>query len=321
VIPLEARTEDDVHQLVTARLRRSPDQAVWDQLVEDRWPQDLLAEAGVDREEILEDLVQKVRTLEGRFITGRRATAAGTTTESLLYLWNERADGIARLQAIEANELPEVVAFRRQVLRGRLLQDSVHKSNVASWIEREAKKQKPPLGAQTLAYFRPLESQIYEIRVQEDGKLGRLREVVSSLVERYGWLPAHAVRFVLTGHDPQAFSSLVTINRGASPAADRIVLTLSPWVSPQEVARIYSEARAAVRKPMRDVIPLTVELAVFAAQRNDGRPWREVMIEWNRRFPRHPRREVKRFTRDCREAYRKIMGERLAWKSQRGSRG
>ena len=57
-----------------------------------------------------------------------------------------------------------------------------------------------------------------------------------------------------------------------------------------------------------------VGLAVFVAERNDGRSWKKVRAEWIATHTElsHPQ-DLSNFTRDCRQAYRRVMGRNLRW--------
>ena len=66
----------------------------------------------------------------------------------------------------------------------------------------------------------------------------------------------------------------------------------------------------------------TLDALRFALRRNDGRPWREVLEEWN---DTHPERKfelseagVATFGKRIRRAYRSIMGSKLKWLRKSG---
>ncbi|MCH7584539.1 MAG: hypothetical protein IH941_05200 [Acidobacteria bacterium] len=54
-------------------------------------------------------------------------------------------------------------------------------------------------------------------------------------------------------------------------------------------------------------------MAAFAAARNDGRKWIDVMEQWNREQPDHQYKRLGNFIRDAHAAYRKLMGADLQW--------
>ena len=54
---------------------------------------------------------------------------------------------------------------------------------------------------------------------------------------------------------------------------------------------------------------------MFAAERNDGRPWRSVMEAWNSSYPdeAYVAGKLDRFIRDCRIGFEKLTGASLRW--------
>jgi hypothetical protein len=92
-------------------------------------------------------------------------------------------------------------------------------------------------------------------------------------------------------------------------------------VRAEEVLKLYKWARASLSTQARSLSELHARLAVFAAERNDGRAWYLVFAEWNEVHGDHSYSELSNFTRDSRKAYERITGAPLDWKRRRGSAG
>lgn len=192
-----------------------------------------------------------------------------------------RAGALARILAAEAGRLPEVERFRREVLRGRL----VELGGVGDWIRRAwARQGEPthlvtaPLGGRGSIYdgsgrprrrprldprrcpegvhprYRTLTLDypgaggvMDSVTVRAGGVLGQLRLIAQGLAERYGWQEAQATGFVLTGVAPAPALGTVGLSLGGVSAAHRIRLEVSSRLSPKQVAKLYQEARQHFR--------------------------------------------------------------------------
>jgi hypothetical protein len=111
-------TEEDILAAVRARTGRDPDSRAWAWAVEENWIGDVLDEARAgDAEAGLAALLERLATLRQIVLTGapRRREPTGARERDL------RPETLARILAIEAGRLEEVVAFRGHVLDGRLL--------------------------------------------------------------------------------------------------------------------------------------------------------------------------------------------------------
>jgi hypothetical protein len=237
-----------------------------------------------------------------------------------------------------------VEAFRAKCLRGRLLRPG----RIKHWIEKREHEQGVParyvkcwertggarvklppdlapygheakleLGNRSNGVF--LQYPGGSVQVSIDSKLGRLKFVASELCHRYLWPEEEAVGFILSGTTPSPFFGCVTVRR--QPRTPRVTIEVDPRVRGDEVLRLYKWARDPGTTRARSLSEVHAELAVFAAERNDGREWRRVLAEWNQTHPRSLYPELRNFIRDCRKAYERITGESLAWRRARGAAG
>jgi hypothetical protein len=148
---------------------------------------------------------------------------------------------LAILCAKEAEADPDVVAFRKEVLRGRLLQVE----DVEGWLEEHAKADGPGKSErgsqiQVLAYAIPADRWERCIPTAASRVLERLRQIVERLSERYRWQEAQATIFVLTGRTPLVPPAEAKIEREA------IVLTVDPSLTPRQVANYYRQFKKEI---------------------------------------------------------------------------
>jgi len=262
---------------------------------------------------------------------------------------DHRHEALARILAADAAQAPEVQAFRREALRGRLLKPE----RVAAWLERQAKREgrptvwaRVPLDAEgrlprkvpagTRAEVESLDSPTADGRVTSraiaaGGTLARLKGLAGRLGREYGWREAYAVAFVVSGLVPPYPSARWRLRpRLDIPALARIELDVSPRLPPARVAELYRRAREAgpggpdalgLRgQRLRSVGEEAAELAVFVHRINDGRSWEEALKAWNAAHPEWRKPSVPAFCRAAREAFERVVGARLEWARRRGER-
>jgi hypothetical protein len=206
-------------------------------------------------------------------------------------------------------------AFRSTHLRSGLITFD----QVQEWIEEQVRTQSPetrwarlpipvgwephePLPARKahvsvdlLDYIVPGATHVARVAVAPNGTLARLRRLAQGLAAAYGWEPAQAVTWVLTGITP--LIGLIRITEGGEVIrdfelmewAERITLTVHPAVKPEEVQSAFSDARDAlvhrrsgsVRRARAQSIPHLI-LARFIAGDIGGGTWDERRSKWNR---------------------------------------
>ncbi len=157
---------------------------------------------------------------------------------------------------------------------------------------------------------------IERVTIRAGGVLARLKDLSQYLVGRYGWREEQATLFVLTGRVPLIQLVDVEYRRNEQlPALSRIVMTLDPELSVQEVAEEYAFSRRHIlgRRP-RELSEKHLELARFSIQYKQSESWAERMQSWNAFWQdTHADwqyTEPTNFARDSTQARRRLLGQR-----------
>jgi hypothetical protein len=234
---------------------------------------------------------------------------------------DNRTRAVEKIAALEAARLHDVQAFRKDVLKGKLLGNV---ESAAKWIQRQSKKEGLPEGwsegatlykpqdraftvgdnRSTLVFYTVLKGTgpdilwPYEMApIKPDGILGRLKSVAVRLTAPFpvslasfpAWGEQWATTFILTGCVPPINRGLVsTFESGNLPPTGRIQLNVDPRLSPREVAELFAEARKRMLgESFRDksISDKHLELAVFAAEHCRGSEvdasWDSLRLTWN----------------------------------------
>ena len=173
-----------------------------------------------------------------------------------------------------------------------------------------------------LSYVDDPNQQVRHIPVRAGGTLDRLRRLSEHLAKIYGWRKARATTFLLSDEVPPIPYVHYRIKEHSpwSKARRSVTITAPLWLTPKKMADLYQELRRTALRGEgfpRAVSKKTAELAVFAAQHNQGRTWWETMKLWNDQWgaanPKWEYEDEAQFTRDSREAFKRITGEHLHW--------
>ena len=246
-----------------------------------------------------------------------------------------RAEALAAIFGADAGRRDDVVAFRRNALRGRLLKPE----RAGDWIRRRAKRgtpvrhvrlpwppgpddlrvleersdagQVPPFSvfSPTLKYVAYRNDRRFVASVVSTDELEPLRRLAESLAGLYGWEPATATEFVLAGRVPVVPPVWTerSLDMGV-PACSRIVMTVDPTVTPDEVKARFAAARKAMLggKRMRRMSPKHLQLAIFAHGHREG-TWEDRMMAWNAQAPEYSYNSRQHFQRDATDALRRLI--------------
>ncbi len=215
-----------------------------------------------------------------------------------------------------------------QALHGHSLTGALwtgDREGVARWLRAEAERiEKGPQGElPSTVREPPLDiscaapgGRILRVAIRRDGELAQLKAIARKLELFFKWPEHLGVAFVLTDVAPPAVPWKLLYADAALPALRRLTLELDPRLSGAEVASLYNEARAGLRRGRnRPMSEKHLTLAVFAARwREGGRSWREARAEWNRQIPEHAYKTegdatARRFGLDCRTAWSRLTGQ------------
>lgn len=326
-------SESDLRKKLGKRLRRVVTDDEWVYLDESGHVDDALCYADEDAQ--LDFLREALRPVEGKL-----AARSGRTRPKRLSEGSLRPDGrlraLTRINAAKAGKRDDVLAFRREVLRGRL----VKRDRVEAWLKRREAEQKsatvygrnvrigpddrPLLDTPVKDWDVPAiagpTSTGTRFKVNADGPLGRLKALCGVLSRDFGWSEWQGVLFVLTGAPPPASRASYSAVQGFGGAPDRITLDIVATTPAAAVKRLYERARRALqKKPGQALQDKHAELAAYVAGVNDGRTWEDAQESFNRAHPEWAYDDVHPFRRDARQAYKRVTGTPLEWASVRGT--
>ena len=159
-----------------------------------------------------------------------------------------------------------------------------------------------------LFYREPDSGEIREIPTAMNGTLEALRQLSERLAEEYAWTEADATLFVLTNTAPEIRPLTSTSQSRQLPALSRIVLTIDPALSPQEVAEHYRQLRQEIMPARhRDLSEKHLQLAAFSGTHPRLGTWQQKMVEWNSKHPDWKYKEASNFAHDCLQARRRVL--------------
>ena len=214
--------------------------------------------------------------------------------------------------ADHARDNKDVVAFRDQVLAGRLLPPH----GVRRWLEHQRRAQGTPAAVlrsgdaryhvDLLAYRVPETGDAVHIAVRQGSVLDRLRLLGEALADAYTWESGDATLYLLTGEVPRVRPIRGEVRRKwPVTARSRIVLTVDPMCTPREVASEYRRWRRLHFGRLRRLTPKHAALAVFSL-RHQHLAYIDQMHQWNKGHRRSRYRKVSTFARDCETALHRL---------------
>jgi len=252
---------------------------------------------------------------------------------------------LSRLAADEAKRQPGVIAFRKEVLKDRLLATE----HVESWVNQQAKLDGPvthwlgdvpvpskhrfefdsksgtlvihpelrisrldcSASLQFLSYAALPDLWVRKLPTAAGGVLERLRHLSEDLVRSYDWEEAAGTLFVLTGSIPLIQPLLLKFTWSARTFKRRTVeLSVDPAVSPAELAKQFGALRSKLI-PGRRVRPLSnkhLQLASFLVEKSDE-SWASRLHRWNKAFSKWKYAHASNFRRDALKARERVVGQ------------
>jgi len=330
-----------VHRELARLLGSEPDPAIWQQLIRDGYVEDAqsLGSTAEDAIVTIDDLLHRYREFRDlvKTVTSNGAPPRRAGSTGLRLPATEAIQAEAKIAAIEAADLLAVRAFRSHILESRLLGWSEARSWLADRLEERDAWKRIHLPyvflRSSCARANPWEAKTavaaYEAGLQLEGfnhadsELDYLYCLCDVLIDAYQWDDDEddVALFVLTGVPPKRSTGRFDY---APPPANAdlrngtITMQVSARMGPRELMVLYSTFRASLFDEdvrMRSVSKAVAAQAVFIAAANDGRSWTQVMKEWNEAHEDgRSYAKTRLFARDCRAAYRRVMGCELRWR-------
>ena len=257
-----------------------------------------------------------------------------------------RSRAISELIAQSAAKDVAVLAFRKEVLEGRLLPSDEMRHWILKQAEAEGQpttllmvpvppgtelkfrqengglaiaptkelrvsKDVPAIGTWTDELAFPVGDKVRLLFVVMGGILDRLRILSETLAERYGWHPADTTAFVLTNTPPPVPSISVRHAEREIAALSRVMLTIDPAVSPRQVAEFYRGLRKYyVGNRHRSLSEKHTTLVLFMNSRPADETYADSMAAWNREYRKRKWQyhHATNFGRDVQVARRRLLG-------------
>lgn len=260
--------------------------------------------------------------------------------------------------AYDASQEEDLQRFRESVLGNRLIEPS----KVEAWIKKQTSVDGPPSfwlrdvpipmdlwkswmvsneEKHTLKFTRnfirlqkvelhyaleyavPEDDWVRRISIAAEGVLEELRRLSEKFANRYGWQPALATVFVLTGYIPEVASIVSKIQshffkthkiRLASkelriPVIPKIHMTIDPSATPEEVSDYYGGMRRKIlgNKRYRKLSDKHLNLALLKASVPKGESCTGQMSRWNKVHPEWRYRHSSNFVRDCLRSLHRLL--------------
>jgi hypothetical protein len=335
-------SEDDVYRAMAARLRRQPNPHIWKHLEAQGWIEGAISLGAADDDAVisLDEVVDQYHQLESL----TKAVAAGDETNAgpkRQMPPDAALEAATRIAAIEAAADPFVLAFRERILAGQLLSvdaawEWLRTQNAGRhlwfrlflppWYPRNAVARTTPWEAKA-----SLEAYAAGGSLQggtaSDTALDFLYCLCDVLVDRYAWddYGEGVALFVLSGETPRPLAGTFMcqpLGDSGDLLHSMIAIYVSARLGPKELMAEYADFRRdllAEDTRARAVSERVARMAVFIAQINDGRSWRDAMQAWNAVEPAEtvPYSATYLFSRDCRHAYLRVTGRPLLWRNGR----
>jgi hypothetical protein len=260
--------------------------------------------AGLEQKGRLEDIALGLRTVEevAAEVRDVRADARGGVARGARPP-SSRAVALWRLVAEKVGQEEEVVRFRDLYLpRGLITVAAIEK-----WIETNAGAKNRRTPRKLLAWAED-DDHVHRAAVAPGSPADVLRVLTDDLHTNYGWQPAQAVTFVLTGRAPLVPDVIRhAVWHVPITACSRVVLDIDPAAPPALVEQAYREARRAFgRDRFRAPTEQSVALAIFNVEHADESE-RARLRRWNRKHRDWRYETVEAFRRADREAQRKLL--------------
>jgi hypothetical protein len=235
--------------------------------------------------------------------------------------YNNWSTPLALLYANIAEEQPDVVAFRTEILSDKL----INVDDVETWIKERLELQpRGTIKVESVAYAVPGDEWAHNRGVVPNSTLDRLRIISCRIADATNWPAAAATVWILCGAIPESPSVVVgTKQTFGTPFGNRqrIVLDIDADVSPAEVMEIYRRERSKcfehtdgtkTRRPLQ-TRTLRVAASVFATP---WKGWKAHQRQWNTANPSDEINNIRTFRRIVNRAQRHLLNYEVSMTSK-----
>ena len=306
------KDEQWVYDALKHKIGKKPRQNIWDELLDSGY----VNEAKMDGD--LRAVVEHYYKQDKRYpvVRPHKPRKKKEYEESP----DSRLDHLSEIMAWDAERNQEVVNFRKDVLRGKLLSPD----KIQEWVEGMQRNERgdDPSTARHEGSVERLSYGVVDknkkwlkasVPVARGGILEKLKGISDSLHSRHGWKEVQATLFILTGLKPRITTAYSTSSPHPSyPALNTVTITVSAHLSPKQVAGVYARARSEllgnVPRRNRPMTKKHLELAVFY-HKHKGMKGSEMMTIWNKEHEGYkPYMWLAHFDRDAKHAHDRLVG-------------
>lgn len=307
---------------LTAALGRGPQEDIVD-YIEKKGLSELLEKGERGEDELIAEYLE----LEGQF--GKRVEPIVVEVPG-----DARCKALSRILAIEAARREDVFGFRQEYLKGKLLEPD----KVSAWVKAhgrkgvKAKAPKPrgtkqgqpfaspsPYQPHRLYCFDARTETVLSAGLWPGSPLVELKAVTNGLCSLHNaWDEPYVTNFILDGVPPPIPLARIELKKNPLwPAESRAFIIIDPITLPHLPIKILLEIRQEVlpkgSKRTKALSGKHLELAVVAEHKRGeaGRPWEDVVAEWNKEHPELAYRgesATMQFGRDARTAWTRVTG-------------
>jgi len=309
------RNKQWVYDGLKHEIGREPRQNIWNELVDSQYV------SQAQKDDDLREVIEHYRTQDKRYppVRPRRTQKRKEYDE----LPDSRLEHLSEIMAWDAAGNPDVIDFRKVVLHDEFLSPD----KIQEWIEEMERNERGDDTSRVrhegqdegLSYaWRDKQKQWQKasVPVTKGGVLEKLKGISDRLQSRHGWQKGQPVVFILTGLKPRLnIAHSTSYLHPFYPALNTVTITVSPHLSPKQVAGIYIRASSKllnnVRRRNRAITKKHLELAVFY-HKHKGMKGAEMMRIWNKehegREGYKPYSGLSHFDRDAKHAHDRLVG-------------
>jgi len=214
--------------------------------------------------------------------------------------WRMKAMVLADDVALRAGVVPEVVSFRRRVLKDKRLSEPQARRFVQSRVGSDAEVQRQ---GRVVVAFPGTDGSVNRVAAGRHSQLGHLWRVADQLCADYGWADYESVWFILTGQTPLPWPIEVDdVTFDGHRVAIRIIV--APWMPARAVLDAFRRVQREQATVTSQVLSDRRRALLTFVRGAPAGSYRQQVARWNRAFPKWSYAEPRGFRRDLQAAQR-----------------